>query len=657
MKSFFLMLLLAFGFEFYAQTNVELIANFNPYPSIGYNDIWGYVDQQGNEYALLFTQHGTSIVSLANPSSPVEVKFIPGPPSLWRDGKVHGTYAYVVTEGTSTGRGLQIIDLSQLPANATLEATIETWFTRAHNIFIDNGYAFVIGTNGGGGMHILDLSNPTNPTRTAYYSGSSYIHDVYVWNDTVVACAEDSYDLIDITDKANPTLISVSQSLPGIYAHSGWMTEDKRYFVACEEFDERDITVWDLQDRTSWDLIVPQWQMNNPTPGSGDPVHNLFIKGNYAHISYYKHGYVVLDISDPTQPFMAGNYDTYSSNSGTYEGAWGCYPYLPSGNILLSDMSTGLYVLEFTPDDVAPSITHNPIELKYDSSPTIISANIIDNASVTSANIHYRTTVNGATGNWLTVVDQNGPNGNNYDFEIPGQSNLTFVEYYIAAVDNNSNVTTLPEGGSGINPLGSIPPPNVFAYDVQIPGALLINSINPIGDTTIAAGSFIVFSVDASDTSNFSVGYQWYKNGVQQVSTSNSYNYIANPSLPVPRVDSIRVIASNGFFNFVKIWNVSVDNPSNVIDGTIVTEFALEQNYPNPFNPSTRIRFSIPSSEIVNLTVYNFLGEKITELVNEFKPSGIYEVDFNAASLSSGLYLIKINAGSYSNTIKMNLLK
>src|SRR5690606_27003442 len=140
------------------------------------------------------------------------------------------------------------------------------------------------------------------------------------------------------------------------------------------------------------------------------------------------------------------------------------------------------------------------------------------------------------------------------------------------------------------------------------------------GDTTIAAGSFIVFSVDASDTSNFLVGYQWYKNGVQQVSTSNSYNYIANPSLPVPRVDSIRVIASNGFFNFVKIWNVSVDNPSSVIDGTIVKEFALEQNYPNPFNPSTRIRFSIPSSEIVNLTVYNFLGEKITELVNEFKP-------------------------------------
>ena len=202
MKILFLILCIAFAFPNFAQTNIELVSNFNPYPSIGYNDIWGYVDPQGNEYALLLTQHGTSIVSLINPSNPVEVKFIPGPPSIWRDAKVHGTYAYVVTEATSTGRGLQIIDLSQLPNDATLVATNETWFTRAHNIFIDNGYAFVIGTNGGGGMHILDLSNPTNPTRTAYYTGSGYIHDVYVWNDTVVACAEDSYDLIDITNKS-----------------------------------------------------------------------------------------------------------------------------------------------------------------------------------------------------------------------------------------------------------------------------------------------------------------------------------------------------------------------------------------------------------------------------------------------------------------------
>ena len=63
-----------------AQTNVDLISNLNQYPSIGYNDIWGYVDGTGIEYALLGTQHGTSIVRLDDPANPQEVVFIPGVP-------------------------------------------------------------------------------------------------------------------------------------------------------------------------------------------------------------------------------------------------------------------------------------------------------------------------------------------------------------------------------------------------------------------------------------------------------------------------------------------------------------------------------------------------------------------------------------------------
>ncbi|MBK7380050.1 MAG: T9SS type A sorting domain-containing protein [Ignavibacteriales bacterium] len=107
--------------------------------------------------------------------------------------------------------------------------------------------------------------------------------------------------------------------------------------------------VWDIQDRTSWELTVPMWQMTGTTP-----VHNLFIKGNYAYISYYKQGLVVLDITDPTNPFMAGWYDTYTPTTGTYNGAWGCYPYLPSGNILISDINSGLWVLDFLLDPTTP---------------------------------------------------------------------------------------------------------------------------------------------------------------------------------------------------------------------------------------------------------------------------------------------------------------
>ena len=529
----------------YAQTNVVLVGTLNPYPSIGYNDIWAYVDGGGIEYALLGTRHGTSIVRLDNPASPQEVAFIPGPPSVWRDIKVHGNYAYTVTEETGTGQGLQIIDLSNLPTSATLVNTIDTWFNRAHNIFIDNGYAYVIGTNGGGGMHILDLSNATNPTRTAYYTGSDYIHDVYVWNDTVVACAEDTYDLVDVSDKSNPQWISSSAALPGIYAHAGWMTEDKRYFYATEEFNSVDITVWDLIDRTSWDLVVPSWQ----TP-TGATVHNLFILGDYAHISYYGDGYVVLDISDPVNPFLVGEYSTSSQ--------WGCYPYLPSGLTICSDMDDGLYVFQFTPNDLPPTLNHTPVTEVFDENPVLISAEILDNSQVTDANIHYRTTINGNTGSWNIVTDNNGPTGNTYEFIIPGQQHRTEVEYYLAAQDDNSNVTTLPEGGGGINPPGSTPPSNFISYMVTIPAIPLIHFYNPTGDTTVERGSTVGFLVDAEDTSGIELTYTWMLNGELQASTSSTYNYFATSFRPIPRVDTVYSKVSNGFFQVEKTWKVNV---------------------------------------------------------------------------------------------------
>ena len=316
-----------------AQTNIELISNLDEYHSSGYNDIWGYVDQSGTEYALLGVRSGTSIINLSDPANPVEVAFIPGPQSVWRDIKVHGQYAYTVTERTGSGQGLQIIDLSDLPNSATLVNTVDTWFSHSHNFFIDNGFAYVVGTDNGGGMHILDLSDPVNPTETAYYTASGYIHDLYVWNDTVVVCTGNTFELVDASNKNNPQLISASPSSPG-YPHSGWMTEDKRYFFGTEEGNQVDITVWDLQDRTSWDLVVSSWETN-----SGATVHNLFILGNYAHISYYSDGYVVLNISDPEAPILAGEYSTSS--------LWGCYPYLPSGITICSDMNNGLYVFMF----------------------------------------------------------------------------------------------------------------------------------------------------------------------------------------------------------------------------------------------------------------------------------------------------------------------
>ncbi|MCW8804581.1 MAG: YCF48-related protein, partial [Ignavibacteriaceae bacterium] len=97
-------------------------------------------------------------------------------------------------------------------------------------------------------------------------------------------------------------------------------------------------------------------------------------------------------------------------------------------------------------------------------------------------------------------------------------------------------------------------------------------------------------------------------------------------------------------------------------ENVVVKEFCLEQNYPNPFNPSTRIKFTVLSVGTrdrvsVQLKVYDVLGNEIATLVNEEKPAGTYEVEFNATGLPSGIYFYQLKAGEFTQTKKMTYLK
>jgi uncharacterized membrane protein len=103
---------------------------------------------------------------------------------------------------------------------------------------------------------------------------------------------------------------------------------------------------------------------------------------------------------------------------------------------------------------------------------------------------------------------------------------------------------------------------------------------------------------------------------------------------------------------------VKIDNSSSVEADVINPDgYALNQNFPNPFNPTTTINFVIPNSELVKLTVYNSLGQEIAVLVNEEVSAGQHSVRFDAVNLASGVYLIKMSAGSFVEVRKMNLLK
>jgi len=89
----------------------------------------------------------------------------------------------------------------------------------------------------------------------------------------------------------------------------------------------------------------------------------------------------------------------------------------------------------------------------------------------------------------------------------------------------------------------------------------------------------------------------------------------------------------------------------------IPKSFTLNQNYPNPFNPTTNIQYSIPEASFVELKVYDVLGNEVATLVNQEQSAGVYKADFSGSDFASGLYIAKITAGNYTNTIKMSLLK
>ncbi len=93
------------------------------------------------------------------------------------------------------------------------------------------------------------------------------------------------------------------------------------------------------------------------------------------------------------------------------------------------------------------------------------------------------------------------------------------------------------------------------------------------------------------------------------------------------------------------------------IEDLLPRKFELYQNFPNPFNPITRIKYAIPKSSYVRITVYNVLGQRISTLVNEQKPAGFYTIDFNASSLASGFYIYHLEADGFNMIKKMLVTK
>lgn len=359
-RRFLLLLAVSLPFLAAAQTssNLSLLGRWDkdslPFTfGLAYNEVYGWANPaDSREYAILGTMEYTYFIEVTIPTAPVVRDSVRGKDigCIHRDFKTYNGYAYGVADENASS--LQIFDLTYLPDSVHKVLDSDAYFQRAHNVFIDtaSGLMYVCGSNTmNPGLIVFDLTvNPENPPVVYNGPTGGYVHDLYVRNDT--AYLNQGYSGLGVWDFTTPSAPVQIGGLPTYpaagYNHSGWMMPGTNIYVMCDETWGKAIKVLDVTDPSSIAVLALMKSMMLAPADTNSIPHNPLVAGTYACISYYHEGVVIFDIRNPSAPVRNAWYDTWPNvDYAGYAGVWGVYPFLPSGNILGSDVVNGLYIL------------------------------------------------------------------------------------------------------------------------------------------------------------------------------------------------------------------------------------------------------------------------------------------------------------------------
>lgn len=356
-KKFYLFALgILANFILSAQNNYNMqFRSHTEFPGQTLANICGYA-KDGKEYALLGASKGMIIMDVTNPDKPTQIIQIPGPDNLWKEIKVYQHYAYVTSEG---GGGLQIVDMSQLPnkdavpyKSYTGDGALSGTLGRIHALHIDvpKGVVYCYGASGTltNGAIMLDIkTDPWNP-RYLGIVNKDYIHDGFAENDTLYAghIYRGDMEIWYTGNKSNPVSLGRVKT-PTAFTHNVWLSNNHKYAFTTDENNNSVLGAYDISDPTDIKLL----DKIAHNVGSGAVIHNTHILNDYAVSSYYTEGVTIHDVHRPDNLVEVAHYDTYDLpiNPGSpFEGAWGVYPFLPSGNLVISNIDEGLYIVSPT---------------------------------------------------------------------------------------------------------------------------------------------------------------------------------------------------------------------------------------------------------------------------------------------------------------------
>jgi choice-of-anchor B domain-containing protein len=667
--------------------NITLLGHLHQYN--GYANVWGYTDSEGNEYALLGTDIGLSVINVTDPANPVEVDFVPGPlapPYHWREIKTFSHYAYVVSEGTTPNQfaGLQVVDLSTLPDSvrsfhSVLWPGVNSTNARAHTVTVDDaGYLYIQGgttTKGTGGVdagvRIFSLANAWVPVSVSFYS-PRYVHDSFVKNNILFNSNifdGGHVDILDVTDRSRPRLLT-SIIYPQGFTHNSWTTEDGKYLFTTDENEGLTVKVWDI--RVLWD--------GNPANDNsielvaeyiGDKTqiaHNVHIKGDHAFISHYVEGVKVLDIADPTDPVEVGYYDTFPQPGNGYMGAWGVFPYFPSGNFVVSDMQTGLYVLQF--DGAKAGGVQGKV------------TDIETGGELAGVALYF------VEANKKAQTDFNG------DYKLRTNSGRHTIVLSRIGYFSNTLTVDIPPGAENLRLDIQLQPENAFiAFDVDSirivvpPDEIKQTTFSILNTGTGTLRFSIRDSVDFGGSSNakFGSASQAERKETMAVSQNDAPWLSTSPEsgaitglgsqeitltfdaggLPEGSYPAWLIVHSNDPIKLESVIPVIMEvRPAvSVHDQPQVPfEFVLAQNQPNPFRLSTQFDYSLSAPSRVELKIYNLSGQLVKTLISGQQAGGFHSVRWNATDergepVAGGVYLYMLATPVQQITRKLLLMK
>ncbi len=591
----------------FSQVNTTYQSDVKYTPSL--NDVWGYA-ANGREYALVGLRNAVNIQDVTDPANPIDLGSATGPASTWRDMKTFGSYAYVTND---TNGGILIIDLSNLP-NALTASDWSYWnppiadlgggqLQNCHNLYIDEfGYCYLAGCNlNNGGIIYLDLF--TTPGTPIYVDKGPnvYAHDVYTSNNKMYASEiwVGVVSIYDVSDKSNTDFVN-SQSTPNTFTHNAWTGNNETVVYTTDERANAWTVAYDISDP----LNIQELDRFRPlaTEGTGVFPHNVHVLNDFLVISHYSDGVVIVDASVPSNLIEVGNYDTCDGNCS---GAWGAYPFLPSGNILVSDINEGLFVL--SPNYVRAARLHGNIT-DITTGATIFGATVTLNSSQANGES------SDLSGDYKTGLAASGT----YTVTI---SKAGYTSQTHTVVLTNGVITTLDVQ------LGELSlPVDLVSFEAE----LLKENVVQLDWSATADEAYVDFEIERStDAKNFDKIYT--QRAYSLFEEIKAFSYI-DEDAPIGKVYyRIKLLSPDGEFSYTPVKTIE-----NLASKNVFTVF------PNPVNTDERLSVLLNSklqNSTIEMQVFNSTGRMVDRVaigeegfvynLNNY-PSGIYLLNFKS---------------------------